>query len=121
MKLMRVRTLLSHACIVAALMLLVFFVIDRINPAMEFLTSEISKWFILAFAVLSFTNAVLTVHAARRAVRRRLERQQDKAPVQTAEGRQAEEHIVLPEMHSEHAEFEGPEPVPAAEIIVKAN
>jgi len=73
----RIRTVLSHACIVMALMVAVFFVADRFNPAMEFMTSEMSKWLFLALAVLSFSNAVLTVFALRRAARQQAKRREE--------------------------------------------
>lgn len=41
----------AHTGIIVGMMFLVFFVIDRFNPAMEFLTSEISKWLILVLAL----------------------------------------------------------------------
>lgn len=66
----KVRTVISHACIVAALMVLVFFIIDRLNPAMEFMTSDMSKGFFLLLAALSFTNGVMTVYATRRAIQK---------------------------------------------------
>lgn len=76
MKLRSVRTILSHACVVGGLMILIFFIADRYNPVMEFMTSEMSKWFILAMAAISFANAVLTISGIRHAIRRRAEKQQ---------------------------------------------
>lgn len=84
MKLRSVRVVLSHACIVAGLMVLVFFIADRFNPAMEFMTSEMSKWFILALAAMSFANGVLTIYGIRRAIRRRAEKHEAESPARAA-------------------------------------
>ncbi len=41
----------AHTGIIVGMMIMVFFVIDRYNPAMEFMTSELSKWLILLLAL----------------------------------------------------------------------
>jgi nitrate reductase gamma subunit len=41
----------AHTGIIVGMMIMVFFAIDRYNPAMEFMTSEISKWLILLLAL----------------------------------------------------------------------
>lgn len=69
MKLRSIRTALSHVCMVVSLMIVVFFVIDRFNPAMEFMTSEMSKWLILGLAVASFSNGLLNIVRIRHAIR----------------------------------------------------
>jgi uncharacterized integral membrane protein len=51
---------LAHTSIIIGMMLVIFFVIDRFNPAMEFLSSNISKWLILAFAVCSILNGLFS-------------------------------------------------------------
>jgi membrane-bound ClpP family serine protease len=50
----------AHAGIIVGMMVVVFFVIDRFNPAMEFMTSEISKWVILLLAFCAITNGFYT-------------------------------------------------------------
>ncbi len=57
---------LAHACIIISGMLLTFFVIDRVNPFMEFLTSEMSVWLIFAFALITLTQSIMLVVALRR-------------------------------------------------------
>lgn len=49
---------LAHTSIIVGTMFVIFFVIDRFNPAMEFLSSSISKWLILFFAVCSIGNGL---------------------------------------------------------------
>ena len=51
---------LAHTSIIVGMMLVIFFVIDRFNPAMEFLTSNISKWLILLFAVCAILNGLFS-------------------------------------------------------------
>jgi hypothetical protein len=50
----------AHAGIIVGMMVVVFFVIDRFNPAMEFITSEISKWVILLLALSAISNGFYT-------------------------------------------------------------
>ena len=47
----RVWGFFAHASIIVGMMFAVFFVIDRVNPAMEFLTSGLSKWLMLLLAL----------------------------------------------------------------------
>lgn len=51
---------LAHTSIIVGMMLVIFFVIDRFNPAMEFLSSNISKWLILLFALCSVLNGLFS-------------------------------------------------------------
>ena len=66
----------AHAGIITGLMIVVLFVIDRYNPAMEFLTSELSKWLILLLALTADGNglysAVLLFQRQKRQEERRL-------------------------------------------------
>ena len=52
---------LPHAVIVLSLMTLTFFGIDRVNPIMAFMTSELSKWVFALLAVTGFATAVLLI------------------------------------------------------------
>ena len=52
---------LPHAVIVLSLMTLTFFGIDRFNPIMAFMTSELSKWVFALLAVTGFATAVLLI------------------------------------------------------------
>lgn len=53
--------ILPHAVIVLSLMTLTFFGIDRFNPIMAFMTSELSKWVFALLAVTGFATAILLV------------------------------------------------------------
>ena len=53
--------ILPHAVIVLSLMTLTFFGIDRFNPIMAFMTSELSKWVFALLAVAGFTTAILLI------------------------------------------------------------
>ena len=123
MKLRSVRAILSHACIVAGLMVLVFFIADRFNPAMEFMTSEMSKWFILALAAMSFANAVLTISGIRHAIRRRTEKHPAESPARAAGFEKPEKTVETAEAAVKREEAgecespipsDGPEDKPAA-------
>jgi hypothetical protein len=53
--------ILPHAVIVLSLMTLTFFGIDRVNPIMAFMTSELSKWVFALLAVTGFATAILLI------------------------------------------------------------
>lgn len=53
--------ILPHAVIVLSLMTLTFFGIDRFNPIMAFMTSELSKWVFALLAVTGFATAILLI------------------------------------------------------------
>ncbi len=44
-------TVLTHASLIEALMVLTLFITDRQNRAMGFMTAEISKWLIFIFCI----------------------------------------------------------------------
>lgn len=52
----RVWSFFAHTSIIVGMMFVVFFVIDRFNPAMEFLTSSLSRWLILVLALCAVIN-----------------------------------------------------------------
>lgn len=58
-----VRVVLAHVIILLSALVITFFIIDRFNTAMEFMSSELSKWFIGVLALLSLVSAVMTVAA----------------------------------------------------------
>ncbi|MDO4572089.1 MAG: hypothetical protein Q4C13_01880 [Clostridia bacterium] len=70
---------IPHLTIVFSLMTLVFFCIDRVNTAMAFMSSELSKWVFAILAALACASACMLVAAqwkddarkARRDARRR--------------------------------------------------
>ena len=57
----RWRILFAHALIIFSVLILTFFVVDRFNTAMGFMTSEISKWFIAFLALLGLVNGLMSV------------------------------------------------------------
>ena len=70
---------LPHLTIVLSLMTLIFFCIDRVNTAMAFMTSELSRWLFAVLAVCAVICSIMLVAAqwreddrrARRDARRR--------------------------------------------------
>lgn len=65
----------AHTGIIVGMMFVVFFIIDRFNPAMEFLTSEISKWLILLLALCAIGNGLYSA----RLLFQRQKRQEEKS------------------------------------------
>ena len=66
-----IRKALPHATIIVAVMFLVFFVIDRINEAMNFIGAEISKWLLFLFCLMAIATSVVLLAEQRRGGRRR--------------------------------------------------
>ena len=60
MKKYRLRVLLTHTTIILSVVFLVFFCIDRYNPAMEFIGSDISDWLLCVFCVIALLSSILT-------------------------------------------------------------
>jgi len=56
----RIRGFFAHASIIIGMMFIVFFVIDQFNPAMEFLTSSLSKWLIFVLAVCALFTCLFS-------------------------------------------------------------
>ncbi len=50
-----------HLTIILSLMTLTFFCIDRVNPIMAFMTSELSKWVFAILAVSAIVTSVLLI------------------------------------------------------------
>lgn len=49
---------LTHGTIVLSIVFLVFFAIDRVNPMMEFIGSDISDWFLCAFCIIALLSSI---------------------------------------------------------------
>ncbi len=60
---MKLKRLIPHITIILAMMTLTFFVIDRFNEFMDFMTSELSKWVFAALAVFALATAVRHIAA----------------------------------------------------------
>lgn len=56
-----VHVLLSHLTAMLAIIVIICFIIDRFNTAMEFMTSELSRWLIGVLALLALITSVLTI------------------------------------------------------------
>lgn len=54
----KIKRLLPHATLILSLMVLTFFVIDRFNEYMAFMSSEISKWVIAGLALCALLSAI---------------------------------------------------------------
>lgn len=66
MKKYRLWNVFSHGSIVLSVAFLVLFIIDRINPAMEFIGSDQGDWLLLLFCITALVNGVMSaVHLFR--------------------------------------------------------
>ena len=57
------RVVLAHITAMFAILLIICFIIDIFNTAMEFLSSRISKWCIFILALLALVSSILTIIA----------------------------------------------------------
>ena len=57
------RVVTAHLTAMFSVMIIIWFIIDRVNTAMEFMTSEISKWCIAILALLALVSSILTICA----------------------------------------------------------
>ncbi|MEA5049447.1 MAG: hypothetical protein VB034_12710 [Eubacteriales bacterium] len=69
----------AHTSIIVGAMFVVFFIIDRFNPEMEFLTSDVSRWMILFLAlcaiVVGLYSAIFLFQMQKRLEEKRSEKQ----------------------------------------------
>lgn len=56
-----VNKLFAHASMLLSILVLVCFVLDKFNNAMDFMTAEISKWLFAVTAIISIISAILTI------------------------------------------------------------
>ncbi len=48
----------THATILLSALFLTLLVLDQYNPSMDFVSSDVSKWFLLAFALSALISSV---------------------------------------------------------------
>ncbi len=71
-----INTLTLNAAIIISLMYLVFFGIDRVNTAMEFINNDITKWLLVILAVITIYNSVARMCLDRKLDRKRKTKEQ---------------------------------------------
>lgn len=71
-----INTLTLNAAVIISLMYLVFFGIDRVNTAMEFINNDITKWLLVILAVITIYNSVARMCLDRKLDRRRKTKEQ---------------------------------------------
>ncbi len=67
-----IKKLLAHSAIVISGMYVVFFFIDRVNPAMAFINNGITKFLLLVLALFSVINAIQVIAMERKKLRWKL-------------------------------------------------
>lgn len=60
---MKLKRLIPHITLILAAMTLTFFIIDRFNEFMDFMTAEMSKWVFAALAVFAAAASVRLIAA----------------------------------------------------------
>ena len=63
----KLRPMLPHGAILIANMYIVFFLIDRVNPAMNFIDNGLTKGLLLAMCLIVTGDALIPARRARRA------------------------------------------------------
>jgi len=69
-----IKKLLAHCAIIISCMYIVFYFIDRVNPAMGFIDNDITKPLLLGLALIAIINAIQVIAQERRKLRRKLRR-----------------------------------------------
>lgn len=66
------KKLLAHCAIIISGMYIVFFLIDRVNPAMGFIDNDITKPLLLVLSLIAIINAIQVIAAERKKLWRKL-------------------------------------------------
>ena len=69
-----IKKLLAHCAIIISGMYIVFFFIDRVNPAMGFIDNDITKPLLLALALIAIINAIQVIAVERKKLRNKMRR-----------------------------------------------
>lgn len=97
----KLRAMLPHAAILIANMYIVFFLIDRVNSAMNFIDNGLTKGLLLAMSLIVLADVLLPRPRPRR--RAQAKRAAPEAPA-TPEAPAVPETPVVPEAHrAKHA------------------
>lgn len=62
----RLIRILPHISIILALMFLTFWILDRYNPQMNFINSDLSKTLLLVFCLSTMITSVIAVYLDRK-------------------------------------------------------
>lgn len=60
------KRILPHICIIISVMMLVFYVIDRVNSAMSFINNDIFKTLLLFYCIVVIASSVYLIASNRR-------------------------------------------------------
>lgn len=66
------KKLTAHCAIIISGMYIVFFFIDQVNPAMEFIDNEITKALLLVLSLLSILNSIFQIASERKLLLRKI-------------------------------------------------
>jgi preprotein translocase subunit YajC len=76
----RLKKIIPHISIILSLMFVVFYIIDRVNSAMNFINHPLSKAVLLALCIFSIITSILLIGMQRKQERRRELRQEGGKP-----------------------------------------
>ena len=57
----KIRKLLSHIVFITSAMFVVFLILDRFNPMMEFVSNDISTYILWVFSLSAFVLAIINI------------------------------------------------------------
>ena len=81
MKHLKLWYVLSHVNMIISCMFIVFYLIDRVNPAMEFMDSTLSKGLLFAFCLSILTSSILSARYLFKLMKKRARANAKKADV----------------------------------------
>lgn len=67
----RLQIFLAHANIVLGAVFIVLIVLNKFNSGMQFLSSSVTRWFLLLFCLAAILLGVVSIYLYRRAVKAR--------------------------------------------------
>jgi len=60
------KRILPHICIIISVMMIVFYVIDQINSAMNFINNDIYKTLLLVYSIIVIVSSIFMIVENRR-------------------------------------------------------
>lgn len=60
------KKVLPHLCIIISIMMLVFYFIDRVNSAMNFIDNDVFKTLLLAYSLIVIVSSIFLIANNRR-------------------------------------------------------
>lgn len=68
------RNILPHLCIMICGMFIVFYLIDNVNPIMNFIYHDMTEGLLLAAAIMGIINSLILISDAKKSMRKKKRR-----------------------------------------------